>query len=1326
MKRVVCLSAVVLVCLAHSAWAATAPALEPVDPQYMQYGELFTYDVEASGDPAPTFTLTSAPDGMTIDSASGVITWTPDVSQVGSSSVTVRASNSAGNANVSFDVTVLTVTPIPPALDPIPDQTIQAETMTWTYTLHASGSPTPQYRKGNAPTDMLVNRHTGEITWKPDKYDAGTHTVSVFANNDLGNSWQSFTITVLPVLYSIDISSTDGGSVTRPGEGLFDYPFRQQVAIEATAAPGYCFIYWSGTRVWEKTSPITVVPVDEDCSLRANFLPDTGPLCSLELQASNGGSVSTPGYGTYYIPQGNTVSISAVPNASCHFVNWTGSGVDAGKVSDPESADTTILMDTSYSLRANFELGTLIMYALGVSSTAGGHVEKPGQGSFRYADGSTASVSAVADQGYYFLGWTGSAVDAGKVASPTSASTTVQIDADYYLRANFQSGQRSRLTLSAGTGGHVTAPGEGAFEYTPGTVVSVTAQALNGYEFSGWTGSAVDAGKVDDPHSTSTSVTVDGEYTLAASFEATEPTVHYTLDVSVTYSGTVTTPGIGLFTYDSVTTVPVVAEARSGYEFREWRGTAVDAGKVADPESSSTTVLVDGDYTLVAYIVYAGPPEQCTLTVSAEDGGHVVEPGEGTFTIPKDRWPRLVAEPFSGYRFSHWTGTAVDAGRVESPTSASTKMTLDADYTVVAHFIAGGHTLTISSGNGGSVTSPGEGTYSYESATSVSVTATAQANHHFTGWSGTAVTAGKVADAGAASTTVTMDADYTLIAGFAIDQHTLTISSGSGGSVDLPGEGAFSCDHGSTVAVQAVAESGGSFAGWTGTAVDAGKVANPSAAVTSVTVDADYTLVANFGLPQHTLTVSSGTGGYVVDPDEGSHSYQVGTEVRLEAQAMAGYYFSHWSGGSFWSDVNPMTLTIDRDYDITAIFTAYPCDLTVSSGAGGSVAVPGEGLFTYAGGTRVCAVAVPDSGYCFAGWSGSLVAGGDIGTPSAGRVDFVLAADGDLHATFAPASMCWYVDDDAPGDVAPCDPTVSDPREDGSWDHPFDSLQEAIDASFDGQAVLVRPGVYYENIAFSARSITLSSLATAEPGAISQTTIHGGDLASVVTFDGRESARSVLAGFTITGGNADTGGGVRCIGASPVIANCLIVGNRTDLGGGVLLQDSRATLVNCTIADNFSRLEGGGLYCTGSATITNSILWANLPQQIVVDPPGTLSVTYSNVQRDWPGTGNFDAAPRFAAPGHWVLIDDLASPAEPSDVTATWFHGDYHLCSTQGRWDPIQTLWVQDVVASPCIDAGNPDTDVRAEVSPHGGRINAGAFGGTAEASLSPVEDAEQ
>lgn len=82
---------------------------------------------------------------------------------------------------------------------------------------------------------------------------------------------------------------------------------------------------------------------------------------------------------------------------------------------------------------------------------------------------------------------------------------------------------------------------------------------------------------------------------------------------------------------------------------------------------------------------------------------------------------------------------------------------------------------------------------------------------------------------------------------------------------------------------------------------------------------------------------------------------------------------------------------------------------------------------------------------------------------------------------------------------------------------------------------------------------------------------------------------------------------------------------------------------------------------------------------------------------------------------------------EPASATGNLFgqdpcfadaaNHDYHLKSEYGRWDGTQ--FEKDSITSPCIDAGDPNSDYSNEPMENGGRINIGRYGNTAEASLS-------
>lgn len=173
--------------------------------------------------------------------------------------------------------------------------------------------------------------------------------------------------------------------------------------------------------------------------------------------------------------------------------------------------------------------------------------------------------------------------------------------------------------------------------------------------------------------------------------------------------------------------------------------------------------------------------------------------------------------------------------------------------------------LVATSNGNGSVTGSGF----YATGATASITATPNAHYHFVNWTATGSVV--VDDSSSANTTVTVNGSGTVKANFAIDEHDLTVSSTSGGSVTAPGVGTFTYDYGTTVSLNAVADSLYHFTGWTGTAVTAGKVVSTTSASTSVTVDGDYTLEACFVLKAQSSNV------IYVDDDALGNPLQDGT-----------------------------------------------------------------------------------------------------------------------------------------------------------------------------------------------------------------------------------------------------------------------------------------------------------------------------------------------------------------------------------------------------------------------------------------------------------------
>ena len=113
--------------------------------------------------------------------------------------------------------------------------------------------------------------------------------------------------------------------------------------------------------------------------------------------------------------------------------------------------------------------------------------------------------------------------------------------------------------------------------------------------------------------------------------------------------------------------------------------------------------------------------KQYTLTASAGDGGSVS--GGGTFASGTQ--VSLTATPSSGYSFSGWSN-----GSTTNPLT----VTLNSNTTITANFqvIVNSYSLTVTSGEGGSVSSEGG---EYEEGTEVTITATPDGCYSFTSWS---------------------------------------------------------------------------------------------------------------------------------------------------------------------------------------------------------------------------------------------------------------------------------------------------------------------------------------------------------------------------------------------------------------------------------------------------------------------------------------------------------------------------------------------------------------------------------------------------------------
>lgn len=166
----------------------------------------------------------------------------------------------------------------------------------------------------------------------------------------------------------------------------------------------------------------------------------------------------------------------------------------------------------------------------------------------------------------------------------------------------------------------------------------------------------------------------------------------------------------------------------------------------------------------------------------------------------------------------------------------------------------------------------------------------------------------------------------------------------------------------------------------------------------------------------------------------------------------------------------------------------------------------------------------------------------------------------------------------------------------------YGTIQQAIDASSDGDVIVAANGWYMELINFNGKNITLTSnhFTTGDTLDIQNTVLYGGQFGSVVTFENQETRGAVLNGFTISFGQADNGGAIQCLGSSPTLTNLVVTQNHAwSSGGGIHIDHlageevhvSNPLLRQVTVLNNESSERGAGISCLNNSTVDMSNIY---------------------------------------------------------------------------------------------------------------------------------------
>ena len=300
----------------------------------------------------------------------------------------------------------------------------------------------------------------------------------------------------------------------------------------------------------------------------------------------------------------------------------------------------------------------------------------------------------------------------------------------------------------------------------------------------------------------------------------------------------------------------------------------------------------------------------------------------------------------------------------------------------------------------------------------------------------------------------------------------------------------------------------------------------------------------------------------------------------------------------------------------------------------------------------------------------------------------------------------------------------------------YSTIQSAINASSNGDTVLVEPNTYFENINFRGKNIVLTSrfYMSNDPADIWATVINGStpsqpDSASCVMFNNHEDSTAVLQGFTLTGGTGTKwqdehgagryreGGGILIQYSAPIIQFNIIHDNRvTDItgvtstgGGGMRIGDSYPGIYNNVIMNNTSRYGAGVVLNYTGGELKNNVICINYGSfqygagsGIWLNGSFTRPITVTNntiVSNS--ATGSTPGIYGFGAVQAAFLNNIVWGNSSPSNIQIAGGSFSVKYCDVQGGYSGAGNIDTLPMFAdsnyylspgSPCIDKGDSST----------------------------------
>lgn len=490
----------------------------------------------------------------------------------------------------------------------------------------------------------------------------------------------------------VSVNPSEAGTVTK---NLNYQRYLKDTTIHLTALPskGYRFVNWSGD--FNSSSSALTFNITDDIDLTANFTLTTHTVV-VSVFPENAATVDIQPRQQIYT-YGTHVTFTVTASEGYEFIGWSGSVTSSDN-------PLSIVVEENINLVANLRLTTHTL-TVNVEPSDAALVEiNPIKDYYTYFD--TVTIKLNINEGYEFLGWSGSFVGFDN-------PLLLKVKGDVSLTASLKLTTHTiSVEINPTNAGLITKHPELEF-YTYGTTVTIIAEPLEGYWFDNWSG---DVSFLDS----SISIVIKNNLSLKANFVPSLHTVNLVILPKPDAGSVRKIPEQLYYTYG--TTITIQAVANEGWEFVGW----YEDDQMISTEAAFET-LIKKDKILTASFKLTTHTVLVTMN-PLNAGSFSINPFLDYYNYGTEI--SITAIPQVGWEFVGWTG---DVNSNSNPLNLEVKKNLS----VYANFKLSTYTIIVNINPpwAGEVRLVPELSY-YTYGTTVTIQAIPDRKHKFERWEG--------------------------------------------------------------------------------------------------------------------------------------------------------------------------------------------------------------------------------------------------------------------------------------------------------------------------------------------------------------------------------------------------------------------------------------------------------------------------------------------------------------------------------------------------------------------------------------------------------------